>query len=122
MTTGNAHSGIVPLNEIVPNQLINISHRKGEHRLVMRSRPGFPRVERIQAMLASTNGDLYLVWLDATVSEISGTFGIAEAEISNLALSAGNCKLPDGGYTLEYFFCESVRQPVWIKSGTLVTQ
>jgi hypothetical protein len=73
-------------------------------------------------MLASTNGDLYLVWLDVTVSELSGTVGIEEAEISNLALSGGNCKLPDGGYTLEYFFGKSFRRPVAIRSDTLVSQ
>jgi hypothetical protein len=73
-------------------------------------------------MLASTDGDLYLVWLEATVAKLSGKFGLQEEQISQLELASGDSKLPDGEYMLEYFFGKQFHRPVWIRLGTLITQ
>jgi hypothetical protein len=73
-------------------------------------------------MLTSTEGDLYLVRLDATVAGFLGNLGVEEEQISKLALANGNSKLPDGEYVLEYFFGKSFHRRVWINLGILATQ
>ena len=75
---------------------------------------------RVAGMMTSLEGDLYHVWLDATLAELPRTYGVEDAQVVSLDLASGSLCPPDGEYILEYLLEKPFRGSVRVKSGRLV--
>jgi hypothetical protein len=78
------------------------------------------RMIRIAGLMTKPGGDLYPVWLQATVAELPEPYEVKDAQIARVDLATGGSNLPDGDYILEYFYRKPFNGNARIKSGRLL--